>query len=125
VNGAQPINIAFTPQSFGTFTGTLTFSTNSSGTQPVVAFNGVGGSASAHSAIVSWTPSTSTVVGYNVYRSTTPGGLYTKLNGILLTQPTFADTALVSGKTYYWVVTAVDPNGNESGFSNEATATIP
>jgi hypothetical protein len=125
VNAGQPFTVTFTPTAQGLFTGSLTFNTSASGTQPVVALSGAGGSASGHTASLSWSASSSTVVGYNIYRSVTQGGLYTKLNGILQTQTTFVDTNLISGKTYYWVVTSVDASGNESGYSNEVAAIVP
>jgi GH35 family endo-1,4-beta-xylanase len=60
--------------------------------------------------------------GYNVYRSTTPGGGYAKLNGSLLTSPNYTDNGLTNGTPYYYVVTAVDLTGHESTNSGEATA---
>jgi hypothetical protein len=61
--------------------------------------------------------------GYNVYRSTTQGGGYAKVNGSLLTSPNYADSNLTNGTPYYYVVTAVDLAGHESTSSSEATAT--
>ncbi|HXY01344.1 MAG TPA: carboxypeptidase regulatory-like domain-containing protein [Candidatus Limnocylindrales bacterium] len=78
-----------------------------------------------HSVSLSWVASTSPVSGYNVYRGTTSGGPYTKLNSSLLTNLSYKDTAVVSGNTYYYVSTAVDSTGTESVFSNQATAKIP
>ena len=66
------------------------------------------------------------VTGYNVYRGTTSGGPYEKINGALVmqpplgTKPTYADSSVPTG-TYYYVVRAVNPAG-ESGNSNEAVA---
>lgn len=40
---------------------------------------------------LSWTASTSTVAGYNVYRSTVTGGPYTKVNPSLVTTLTYSD----------------------------------
>ena len=78
-----------------------------------------------HSATLTWTASTSVVVGYNVYRGSTSGGPYTKLNSSLDASTTFTDSSVLSGQTYYFVVTAVDSNNVESAYSNEVTATIP
>jgi len=72
---------------------------------------------------LSWTASTSTVAGYNVYRSTTSGGSYAKQNGAPVAVSTYQDNTLVHGTAYYYVVTAVDANGLESVVSNEVPAT--
>jgi GH35 family endo-1,4-beta-xylanase len=61
--------------------------------------------------------------GYNLYRSTTQGGGYAKVNGSLLTSPNYADSNLTNGTPYYYVVTAVDLTDHESANSGEATAT--
>jgi fibronectin type 3 domain-containing protein len=74
---------------------------------------------------LSWNASTSTVTGYNVYRSTTSGSGYVKINSTLVSGLTLTDSNVTSGTTYYYVTTAVDSSGNESAFSNQATAPIP
>ncbi len=63
--------------------------------------------------------------GYNVYRSTTSGGGaggYDKLNSSLLTSSDYTDSDVISGTTYYYVVTAIDKTSNESGYSSEVSA---
>jgi hypothetical protein len=60
--------------------------------------------------------------GYNVYRSETSGGPYTQIATLVATSD-YPDSPLVNGTTYYYVVTAVDLASNESGNSNEASAT--
>ena len=57
--------------------------------------------------------------GYNVYRSTTSGSGYSKRNSSLLTSSDYIDYINTHDITYYYVVTAVDTNSNESGHSNE------
>lgn len=58
---------------------------------------------------------------YNVYRSTTSGGPYTKIaDGVNGTA--YTDSDVTNGTTYYYVVTAVTADG-ESEYSNEASAT--
>jgi glycosidase len=59
--------------------------------------------------------------GYNVYRSPVSGGGRTKVNGAAITGTTFDDTGLQNAFTYYYVVTALDDQGNESAPSNEAS----
>lgn len=68
-----------------------------------------------------WNPSKSTA---GVYRSTAQGGPYVKL-APLVTDLTYNDWLVSSGRTYYYVVTAVDSVGNESNYSNEAVAAVP
>jgi hypothetical protein len=78
-----------------------------------------------HSVTLSWNASTSTVSGYNVYRSTTSGSGYVKLDSALITGTSFTDTTVQSGITYFYVTTSVDSGGVESGLSNQASVTIP
>jgi hypothetical protein len=80
-----------------------------------------------HGVTLTWTPSpstsTSTVVGYNVYRRTREGPRI-KI-ATLVPHPPYEDRLVVSGQTYFYVVRAVDQLGRESGASAETTATIP
>jgi hypothetical protein len=61
-------------------------------------------------------------VGYNVYRSPLSGGGFVKVHETPVTGTTFTDTGLQNAKTYYYVVTSLDSAGNESTYSNEASA---
>lgn len=78
-----------------------------------------------HSVTLSWSPSTSTVSGYNVYRSQVSGSGYTKLNSSLLGSLTYSDTTVQSGTTYFYVARSVDSGGDESTNSNQVSAAIP
>src|SRR6266446_3309515 len=78
-----------------------------------------------HTVALTWNASTSTVSGYNVYRSTVGGTQYAKVNSSLVGGLAFTDTTVLGGTIYYYVMTAVDASGNESAFSNEAQAIIP
>ena len=85
---------------------------------------GVG--AVGHYVSLSWTASSSTnVVGYNVYRGTATGGPYTEVSSSLIVGATYTDGAISPGTTYFYVATAKDNNGAESGHSNEVQAVIP
>lgn len=77
------------------------------------------------SATLTYTASTSTVVGYNAYRGNASGGPYTKLNTLPFTGATFVDNSVTNGNTFYYVLTAVDQTGTESVNSNEAVAVVP
>ena len=57
------------------------------------------------------------LAGYNVYRSIRQNGPFSKLNTILLTETSFLDTDVTNDSTYYYAVTAVDTDANESGYS--------
>jgi len=75
---------------------------------------------------LSWSASGSPgVIGYNLYRSTTSGGPYTKINSSLITVTNYIDLAVQSGHTYYYVSTAVNNQGQESSYSNQASARVP
>lgn len=73
---------------------------------------------------LAWHASASPVMGYNVYRSLSPSGPFTKINAVLEPATVYMDETVLSGKTYYYVVTAVDSKA-ESVHSNEITARIP
>jgi fibronectin type 3 domain-containing protein len=87
---------------------------------------GNGIAATQHSVDLSWNASTgSGVVGYNVYRGSVSGGPYSKINSALEAGTAYTDNAVTVGQTYYYVTTAVDGSGNESGYSNQVKAVIP
>ncbi len=62
------------------------------------------------------------IAGYRVYRSTKSGRNYILLTEKLLTRTTYSDETVENGVTYFYVITAVDQSGNESGWSAEAKA---
>jgi len=65
--------------------------------------------------LVRWNPNTeSDLAGYNVYRHTSLSGDFTKINASLITETSYKDTSTASGVEYYYKVTAVDRDGNES-----------
>jgi fibronectin type 3 domain-containing protein len=47
------------------------------------------------------------------------------LNSAAIQATTSIDTTVQSGNTYYYAITALDAAGDESGYSNQATAVIP
>jgi hypothetical protein len=72
---------------------------------------------------LSWVASSSSVVGYNVYRSGTSGGPYTTTTPAANTS--YIDTSVQGGQTYYYVNTVVDSVGAESKSSTQVRALIP
>ncbi len=63
--------------------------------------------------------------GYNVYRNDTKGTRGERLTPQLLLAPTFRDISVVSGRRYFYQVTAVDKAGNESAPSAAVAAGLP
>jgi hypothetical protein len=85
-----------------------------------------GGGQPRHSVTLTWKASTSSVAGYNVYRSTVRGRGYEKINAALVEGKTsYKDETVESGKTYYYVARSVDAQGKESENSPEVVATVP
>jgi hypothetical protein len=79
-----------------------------------------------HSVTLTWNASTSTVAGYNVYRSTVKGRDYVKINAALVTgQTSYKDETVQSGTTYYYVTRAVDAKGRESLDSADVVVKVP
>jgi fibronectin type 3 domain-containing protein len=74
---------------------------------------------------LTWNPSSSVVIGYNLYRGTVSGGPYARLNSSVLSGTTYTDSTIQSGTTYYYVSTSINSDSEESSYSNEASATIP
>ena len=73
-------------------------------------------------AALNWSePTGPSLLGYNVYTSTTSGGPYTMIS--FTTTTNFTPTNLTAGIKYYFVVSAVN-NAGETGYSNEASIMI-
>jgi hypothetical protein len=119
-----PFTLTFAPQSAGTANGVLSFTSNASNS-PTESLTGNGVAPSPHSTSLSWTDGGSGITGYNVYRGSVSGGPYGKINSALDATAAYTDNSVLAGQTYYYVTTAVDGSGGESGYSNEAQAIIP
>ncbi|HEX5412863.1 MAG TPA: IPT/TIG domain-containing protein [Terriglobia bacterium] len=78
-----------------------------------------------HTVGLSWTSSSTGASGYNVYRSSTSGGPYARLNSNLVSGTSFSDTKVQAGQTYFYVTTAVNTGSEESSYSNQAEAVVP
>ena len=126
IGESATLNVTFTPVAAGSVTGSVAVVSNATPSPTMTTLAGIGMSATvSHSAALAWTASTSTVVGYNAYSSTVSGGPYTKLTATPTASTTYSDTTVQSGKTYYYVVTAVNSSNTESVLSSEVSATIP
>jgi Abnormal spindle-like microcephaly-assoc'd, ASPM-SPD-2-Hydin len=121
--------VTFAPQASGSASGGISFLSNASNSPTTETFTGTGSQLSgqpAHSVSLTWGPSPSTVIGYNVYRGTSSGGPYpSKLTSSPQSATSLVDNTVMAGTTYYYVATSVDQNSVESIYSNQLTATVP
>jgi hypothetical protein len=130
--------VKFDPSKSGSASGTVTVASNAPGPSAKILVSGSGSSSGSgsvgsqtdvsaqHTVTLRWDQSsTSTVVGYCVYRALVAVGPFSKLNSASATSTNFTDTTVAEGLTYYYVVTAVDSEHVESAFSNQVAVTIP
>lgn len=89
--------------------------------RPSLAVTGVQATGGTNQVIITWN-SFGQAQGYIVSRSEVSGGPFTAIASNL-TETQYIDTAVVSGRTYYYVVYAQLAGGEISGISNESTAT--
>ncbi len=123
---SAPVSLTFTPQSSGAASGSISLTSNAANTPVVETLSGSGtAAASSHAVSLRWTPSPSPVAGYNVYRGSTPGGPYVKINPAVTAGTNYVDSSVQAGETYYFVTTAVTAGGLESQYSTPSQATIP
>ncbi len=119
-----PFSVTFAPTASGAASANLAFFTVSSTSAQATA-SGTGATVQ-HVVNLSWEASSSTsIAGYNVFRSATHGGPYSQVNGSLDASMNFSDNTVQSGQTYYYVTTAVESNGEQSTYSNEVPAAVP
>lgn len=124
-NQSATLTITFDPTTAGAASGSVAITSNAANSPQTVSLTGT--AATSHAVELAWTvSSSSSVVGYNIYRGTV-SGTYSKLNASPVANPSYTDSTVQSGQniTYYYVVTSVDPAGAESTDSNQATATVP
>jgi hypothetical protein len=117
--------VTFAPQVAGIASGRISFLADASNSPVVQTLTGRGAQSSQHSVSLSWNPSTSQVLGYNIYRGAQSGGPYTRLNARPQSGTSFADSNVQSGMTYFYVATAVGYDSAESPYSDEVMVAIP
>jgi hypothetical protein len=124
-NQSIPVTVQFAPNAAGAVNGNLTIVSNATDSPTSIGLAGTG-TQQTKTVALGWTASTSSVIGYNVYRGTATGGPYSsRLTSSPVASTQFTDSAVQSGQTYYYVVTSVDSSDAESVYSGQATATIP
>jgi hypothetical protein len=127
------LDSTFSPRAAGSYTGSVTVVSTATDPSSTITLSGTSTTASAateppatsHSVSLTWSPSTSVVAGYNVYRSEVSGGPYTKLDSNVLAADAFTDTTVSAGQTYYYVVTSATSAGVESVDSSQVSVTVP
>jgi len=115
----------FAPRTPGQASGRALFTSDASDSPTVQSLAGTGVAAPQYNVNLAWDASSSHVVGYNVYRGTQHGGPYPLRLVFLNPNTTYRDSSVVSGQTYYYVVTAVNAKHRESSDSNEVKVVIP
>ncbi len=80
-------------------------------------------SASPDGVVLNWNDNSgdATLYGYEVLRSSTSGGPYTRIATV--TESAYTDTAVDQGATYYYVVRALDTSFNRSANSSQVEGT--
>ncbi len=106
-------DVIFTPVASGTIASTLNFASTAANS-PTSEALGAKGVEPLYTVNLSWIASTSQVAGYNVYRSSSLNGTYSKLNSALDAATSFTDDTVASGATYYYDVRSVNSSGTES-----------
>lgn len=120
------LNVVFAPKATGSVSGAVSLVSNATNSPNSLAVTGTGVSSTTRSVSLSWLASSSSgVAGYYVYRSTVSGSSYTRITSSALSALKYTDGSVTSGKTYYYVVTAVTSSGTESAHSGQVDAIIP
>lgn len=122
-NQTVNLSVTFDAATSGPATGTLTVASNAAALQ--IGLTGTGVNTVQHSVTLSWSPPSSAVSGYYVYRGDGLTGALSKLIASTISTTNFTDSSVVSGQAYNYAVTSVDSDGIESTYSNQASLTIP
>jgi hypothetical protein len=120
------LKVMFAPKVAGSVSGKVTIASNASVSPSAITVEGTGTSSTGHSVTLNWAPSDSAnIVGYYVYRMSLLDLSWAKLTASAVTGLKYTDTSVSAGETYYYAVTAVNSNGVQSGYSDQAIAIIP
>jgi len=125
IGAGQSVNfdVVFSPSQSGTSSGKLTLASDASSTPSTEALTGTG-ALPQYNVGLSWSPSTSSVAGYNVYRGSAAGN-YSRINTTPVPSSAYTDGSVVSGATYYYAATAVNSQGEESVYSAPVKVVVP
>ena len=119
------LNVTYAPSASGTLNGSVSIASNATNSTVTIALSGTAVQPVSHSVTLNLTPNSTNVTGYNVYRSSTSNGPYSKLNSLLVSSTTYTDSTVLANQTYFYAGTSIDSAGNETAYSNQVSATIP
>jgi fibronectin type 3 domain-containing protein len=109
--------------------GSVTVASNATNSPATISLSGDGAPTSSqtvsHSVALTWTPTTSVVAGYDVYRSEVSGGPYSKLDSSIVAADSYTDASVQAGLIYYYVVKSITSAGLQSADSAQTSAAIP
>lgn len=77
---------------------------------------------SGNSVVLNWSAVAGSSIGYNLSRSTSSTGTFTKLNSTPIQGTTFTDTAPPAGQTYFYRLTAVNTSTQQESLAATASA---
>jgi hypothetical protein len=117
------VEVNFAPRSAGRQSGQLTVSSAEGGPLASIPLAGTAAESSQSAVKLNWEESPVTVAGYVVYRSSDSSGPFTRISEAASSE--FVDTGLAAGHTYYYVVTSLNADHEESEFSSPISATVP
>jgi len=122
------LKVTFEPSVSGTANGSVAIYSNASASPIDVRLSGSAPASSIKppSVRLLWDQSSSSgVVGYYVYRSSSQTGPFSKLDESPEASTSYTDTSVSPGTTYFYKVTSVDSEQVESSFSKTVSATVP
>jgi hypothetical protein len=123
-NQSATLNVTFAPSSAGNTTGSVVLSSNTSSSPIVIALAGAGVQP-VFSVTLNWNPSTSPVVGYLVFRGPSSGGPWTSLMASAEAVLTYTDSTVQAGQVYFYAVSSVDSNNDQSTLAGPVSVQIP
>jgi hypothetical protein len=119
------LNVTFAPFASGNMKGTVNITSSATNATVTISLLGTAVQPGSHFVTLGLSGNSSSVRGFNVYRSSVSGGPYTKLNSSQDTVATYTDSSILGNHTYFYIGTSVDSVGKESANSNEVSVTIP
>jgi hypothetical protein len=125
-NQSAVLTVSFDPKAAGNLPGTVTINSNAPNSPLTIGLSGDGTTTEQPAVELEWEQSTSpNIVGYYVYRGLKSGNSFSRLNSQPDSGTSYTDNTVASGKTYIYVVTAVDSKSIQSPDSSPITVSIP